>query len=209
MNWMDGTDLDMVARVRGGDRDAFRVLVDRHSRAVFRVAYRLTGHEQDAEDVVQNTFLKAYTQIGQFESRSSFATWLHRIAFNCAHDLLRQRPRAGTRKALDDDEDGGRFEIADTSPGADPGLQLEGRRLQARLRIALGTLTTQERAAFVMRHYEGLSIDEIGQALDLRTSAAKHSVFRAVRKLRMALASGERASADAEPGGAGQRCGLS
>lgn len=207
---MDGTDLDMVARVRGGDRDAFRVLVDRHSRAVFRVAYRLTGHEQDAEDVVQNTFLKAYTQIGQFESRSTFATWLHRIAFNCAHDLLRQRPKAGTRKHLDDDGDGARLEIADTSPVADPGLQLEGRRLQSRLRMAMGALTSQERAAFVMRHYEGLSIDEIGHALDLRASAAKHSVFRAVKKLRAALVSYERVPAPSgRPEAAQERCELS
>lgn len=184
---MDGTDLAMVARVRGGDQDAFRVLVERHSRAVFRVAYRLTGHEQDAEDVVQDTFLRAYRQIGQFESRSSFATWLYRIAFNCAHDLLRTRPRAGTRKSLDDDDEGARLEIADTSPAADPAKQLDRRRDESRLRAAMAELTSQERAAFVMRHFEGLSIEEIGSALDLRTSATKHSIFRAVRKLRLAL----------------------
>lgn len=186
---MDGTDLAMVARVRGGDQDAFRVLVDRHSRAVFRVAYRLTGHEQDAEDVVQDTFLRAYRQIKQFEARASFATWLYRIAFNCSHDLLRQRPRAGTRKSIDDDGEGTRMEIADPSPAVDPALQLEGRRLDGQLRTAIGELTSQERAAFVMRHYEGLSIEEIGRALDLRASAVKHSIFRAVRKLRIALRS--------------------
>jgi RNA polymerase sigma-70 factor (ECF subfamily) len=184
---MDGTDLAMVARVRGGDQEAFRVLVDRHSRAVFRLAYRLTGHEHDAEDVVQDTFLRAYRQIGQFESRASFATWLYRIAFNCAHDLLRQRPRAGTRKSLDDDGEGEAIQIADPSPAANPAQQLEGRRLSERLRAAMDELSGQERAAFVMRHYDGMSIEEIGQALDLKTSAAKHSVFRAVHKLRRAL----------------------
>jgi RNA polymerase sigma-70 factor, ECF subfamily len=183
---MEGSDLAMVARVRGGDQDAFRVLVDRHSRAVFGVAYRMTGHEQDAEDVVQETFLKAYRQIAQFESRASFSTWLYRIAVNCSHDLLRQRPRPGTRKSLDDEE-GARLDIADTSPAADPAQQLARSRTEARLRAAMADLTSQERAAFVLRHFEGLSIEEIGRALDLRASAAKHSVFRAVRKLRMAL----------------------
>lgn len=190
MECMDGTDLAMVARVRSGDQDAFRILVERHSRAVFRVAFRLTGHEQDAEDIVQETFLKAYRQIGQFESRSSFATWLYRIAFNCAHDLLRQRPRAGTRPSLDAEGVLDRLELADPSPLADPGRALERRQAGERVRAALDRLTGQERAAFVMRHFEGLSIDEIGAALDLGASAAKHSIFRAVRKLRLALQAG-------------------
>jgi RNA polymerase sigma-70 factor (ECF subfamily) len=184
---MDGTDLALVTRVRGGDQEAFGVLVERHSRAVFRVAYRLTGHEQDAEDVVQETFLRAYRQIGTFESRSSFATWLYRIAFNCAHDVLRQRPRAGTRTSLDDDGQGERLEVADLSPSADPARELARRRLGERVQAAMAGLTHLERAAFVMRHFEGLSIEEIGRALDLRSSATKHSIFRAVRKLRMAL----------------------
>ena len=184
---MDGTDLAMVARVRGGDQDAFRILVDRHSRAVFRVAYRLTGHEQDAEDVVQDTFIRAYRQMGQFESRATFATWLYRIAFNCAHDLLRKRPKAGTRKSLDDDREGVRLEIADTSPTANPAQRFAQRQIGERVRAAMVELSPQERAAFVMRHFEGLSIEEIGRALDLRASAAKHSIFRAVKKLRVAL----------------------
>lgn len=184
---MDGTDLAMVARVRGGDQDAFRVLVERHSRGVFRVAYRLTGHEQDAEDVVQDTFIRAYRQIGQFESRATFATWLYRIAFNCAHDVLRKRPCAGTRTSLDDDGERMRLELADASPGANPAQRLMQRRIGERVRAAMVDLTPRERAAFVMRHFEGLSIEEISRALDLRASAAKHSIFRAVKKLRVAL----------------------
>ena len=184
---MDGTDLAIVARVRGGDQDAFRILVERHSRAVFRVAYRLTGHEQDAEDVVQDTFVRAYRQIGQFESRSTFATWLYRIAFNCAHDMLRKRPTAGARISLDDDGEGKRMEMTDMSPVANPAQRLAQRQIGERVRAAMVELTPQERAAFVMRHFEGLSIDEIGRALGLRASAAKHSVFRAVKKLRVAL----------------------
>jgi len=184
---MEASDLAVVARVKAGDHDAFRHLVERHSRSVFRVAYRLTGQEQDAEDVVQETFLRAFREIRRFEARSSFATWLYRITVNCAHDLLRQRPRAGSRPSLDDPDSRVAADLADTSASADPLRELASRRIDARVRSAMGALSDQERSAFVMRHFEGLSIEEIGRVLDLKTSAAKHSVFRAVHKLRRAL----------------------
>ena len=184
---MEASDLAVVARVKAGDHDAFRHLVERHSRSVFRLAYRLTGHEQDAEDVVQETFLKAFRQIRRFEARSSFATWLYRIAVNCAHDLLRQRPRAGSRPSLDDPDLGVAAALADPSVAADPMRELASRRIDERVRSAMSALSDQERSAFVMRHFEGLSIEEIGRVLDLKSSAAKHSIFRAVHKLRRAL----------------------
>src|SRR5512142_252256 len=81
----------VLARARQGDEEAFRDLVERHSRSVFRLAYRMTGNEQDAEDVVQESFLKAYRQLGRFESRADFGTWIYRIAANCCVDLLRAR----------------------------------------------------------------------------------------------------------------------
>src|SRR4029079_10375460 len=83
----------VLAQARAGNREAFRTLVERHSRAVFRVAYRITGNEADAEDVVQDTFIRAYTELKKFEARSGFGTWLHRIAANCAIDVIRRRPR--------------------------------------------------------------------------------------------------------------------
>lgn len=184
---MDASDLAVVARVRAGDHDAFRFLVERHSRSVFRLAFRLTGREADAEDVVQETFLRAFRRIRRFESRSSFATWLYRIAVNCSHDLLRQRPRAGSRQSLDDPASAAAMELADTSTAADPLRELASRRIDERVRAAMRGLSDQERSAFVMRHFEGLSIDEIGGVLGLKTSAAKHSIFRAVQKLRRSL----------------------
>jgi len=184
---MDASDLAVVARVRAGDHDAFRFLVERHSRSVFRLAYRLTGHEQDAEDVVQETFLRAFRQIRRFESRSSFATWLYRITVNCSHDLLRQRPRADSRQSLNDPDGAAAMQLVDASAAADPLRRLASRRIGERVRAAMHGLSEQERSAFVMRHFEGLSIDEIGRVLDVKTSAAKHSVFRAVQKLRRSL----------------------
>jgi RNA polymerase sigma-70 factor (ECF subfamily) len=184
---MDASDLAVVARVRAGDHDAFRHLVERHSRSVFRLAYRLTGREEDADDIVQETFLKAFRQLARFESRSSFATWLYRITVNCSHDLMRQRPRAATRMSLDDPEQARSLQLADESAAADPMRELTRRQIDQRVRAAMSELSAQERSAFVMRHYEGLSIEEIGRVLDLRTSAAKHSIFRAVKKLRRLL----------------------
>ena len=184
---MEASDLAVVVRVKAGDHDAFRHLVERHSRSVFRLAYRLTGHEQDAEDVVQETFLKAFREIRRFEARSSFSTWLYRITVNCSHDLLRQRPRAGSRPSLDDPAVRVAAELADPSASANPLRELASRRIDERVRTAMNELSDQERSAFVMRHFDGLSIEEIGRVLDLKTSAAKHSIFRAVHKLRRAL----------------------
>src|SRR5260370_1246625 len=89
---MDATESAAVlARARQGDSEAFRVLIERHSRSVFRLAYRMTGNEQDAEDVVQESFLRAYRQLGRFESRANFGTWLYRITANCSVDLMRTK----------------------------------------------------------------------------------------------------------------------
>src|SRR5947199_6063130 len=88
---MELTDAGFVARARAGDTNAFRVLVERHSRALFRLAYRMTGNQEDAEDLVQETFLRAYKQIGKFDGRSAFTTWLYRICANCSLDLSRSR----------------------------------------------------------------------------------------------------------------------
>src|SRR5438128_10682346 len=96
---MDATEAAAVlARARQGDSDAFRTLVERHSRSVFRLAYRMTGNEQDAEDVVQETFLRAYKQLSHYESRSSFSTWLYRIASNYSLDLIRMRKRHADKR---------------------------------------------------------------------------------------------------------------
>jgi RNA polymerase sigma-70 factor (ECF subfamily) len=176
----------VLARARQGDADAFRLLVERHSHAVFRLAYRMTGNEQDAEDVVQESFLKAYRQLGRFEARANFGTWLYRIVANCAVDLMRVRQgrneqrRSETLDVLNTDNT--------PTDGQGPERLAESAEIGRRITAAMSGLTPLERAAFTLRHYEGRSIDEIARALDLGTSSAKHSVFRAVRKLRVALA---------------------
>lgn len=181
----EASSADAVARARAGDPEAFRTLVEQHSRAVFRVAYRITGRAEDAEDVVQETFLRAYRQLDRFESRSNFGTWLHRIAANCAVDLLRGRPR---REMTEENETLERLSGGDAD-GALPSPEraLLGRQIAERVRQALDRLTDMERAAFTLRHFEGQSIEEISRALGLRTNATKHSIFRAVKKMRQEL----------------------
>src|SRR5689334_17491375 len=101
---MELADPVLVAQARSGDADAFRALVDRHSRSLFRLAYRMTGNEQDAEDVVQETFLRAYRQLGKFDERASFGTWLYRIAVNCSLDFVRSKKRRSEQIAPADPE---------------------------------------------------------------------------------------------------------
>jgi RNA polymerase sigma-70 factor (ECF subfamily) len=184
---MPDTDAAAVARARGGDSEAFRLLVERHGRSVYKVAFRITGRAEDAEDVVQETFLKAYRQLDKFEERASFGTWLHRIAWNCSVDLLRARPQREQAEEAETLE-----HLSTAAPNGNPG-PLSPERLVAslqlgeRVKAAMSRLSALERAAFVMRHYEGRTIQEISRALDIRENAAKHSIFRAVRKMRTAL----------------------
>jgi RNA polymerase sigma-70 factor (ECF subfamily) len=186
MTQMDAIEAAAVlARARQGDSDAFRVLVERHSQAVFRLAYRMTGNEQDAEDVVQESFLRAYRQLGRFESRANFGTWLYRIVANCSVDLLR------SRQSRHDQSRGETLEVVDSTPRVDdhgPERLAESAEIGQRVEEAMRQLSPMERAAFTLRHYEGRSIQEISRMLGLGTSAAKHSVFRAVKKLRVSLA---------------------
>jgi RNA polymerase sigma-70 factor, ECF subfamily len=174
----------VLAQARAGNREAFRTLVERHSRAVFRVAYRLTGNRQDAEDVVQSTFLKAYTELPRFEARSGFATWLHRIAANCAVDLLRKRPR---RTVAQGDDDAAPIIDRMPSADADPERLAAGRELRRRLEEAMTELTPLERAAFTLRHLEQQPIEVIASTLGLNSAATRHGIFRAVAKMRRAL----------------------
>jgi RNA polymerase sigma-70 factor (ECF subfamily) len=188
---MPQTDAAAVALARDGDSEAFRALVDRHSRAVYRLAHRMTGNPQDAEDVVQETFLKAYRQLGRFESRANFGTWLHRIAVNCSIDVIRARKHQETaHDAADlDTLDGGPSARPANDAHVDPSPErlMLSTEVQEKVTSAMDGLTNMERAAFVLRHFEGQSIEDISRALNLKTNAAKHSIFRAVRKMRLAL----------------------
>ena len=187
---MDLSDGTFVTRARSGDSDAFRVLVERHSRSVFRLAFRMTGNEQDAEDVVQESMLRAYKQLGKFDERASFATWLYRIATNCSLDLVRARKRRAQHQgqAADGDQSEAENPVLNVpSPDPTPERAALSGEVRERLAAAMDELSSTERSAFVLRHFEGMCIEEVSRVLGCQAGAAKHSVFRAVQKLRRAL----------------------
>ncbi len=185
---MELTDRTFVARARAGDADAYRVLVERHGRALFRLAFRMTGNQQDAEDVVQESFLRAYRQLSKFDERASFGTWLYRIASNCSLDLVRSRKRRSEYQPLGDSLPEAEDRVL-ALPSTDPTPERAALSSEVRDRLAeaMNELSATERTAFVLRHFEGMRIEEVSRVLECQPGAAKHSVFRAVQKLRRAL----------------------
>ncbi|HET7434581.1 MAG TPA: RNA polymerase sigma factor [Thermoanaerobaculia bacterium] len=175
---MDPNDVELVQRVRSGDEDAFQQLVARHSRALFGIAWRITGNTADADDVVQEAFLRAYRRIETYDGRAGVATWLYRIAVNCSLDLIESRRRREAPLTAVDDLT--RF----SGEGASPERTAHAAEVQRAIDAALTQLSGNERTAFVLRHFEGVPLEEIGQILGTRLNATKNTIFRAVRKLR-------------------------
>lgn len=184
---MEWTDTAAAEEARKGNQHAFRILVERHSHSVFRLAFRMTGNEQDAEDVVQETFLRTYKQLHRFDGRAAFGTWLYRICANCALDLIRARKSRKEQQSSATGEDTLHWLDRLASPEPSPERLSESEQIAGLLEPALKRLTEMERTAFVLRHYEGCGIEEIARTLGVEGNAAKHSVFRAVQKLRRAL----------------------
>jgi len=184
---MEWTDSAAAEQARQGDQRAFGALVERHSRSVFRLAFRMTQNEQDAEDLVQETFLKAYKQLHRFDGRSAFGTWLYRIAANCSLDLIRARKNRKEQSAASTSPEKPDWLDRVAAPDPSPERLARSGQIASLLKPALEQLTDLERTAFVLRHYEGRGIADIAGVLGVEANAAKHSVFRAVQKLRRAL----------------------
>ena len=177
---MSQTEQKIVTKAIAGDRMAFRELVLEHSHAMFRLAWRLTCDKSAADDIVQEAFIKAWRKLADFKMQSSFQTWLHRITVNTAMDYLRKQSR---RKHFETKEP-----EWETAPQAvetlNAGEQID---LREQTEAAMMKLSEIERTALLLRHFEGHSIKEIAQILDLTTGACKQAVFRAVRKMRIEL----------------------
>ncbi len=177
---MSETDQTIVRQAASGDRVAFRQLVLEHSHAMFRLAWRLTGDEAAAEDIVQEAFIKAWRKLDEFRMESSFKSWLHRITVNTAMDYLRKRSR---RNQFEQEEPEWDVSIqASKVSSAEAQLDL---RLQTQ--AAMMDLSEVERSALMLKHFEGYSIEEISQMLEITTGACKQTIFRAVKKMRTAL----------------------
>ena len=184
---MEFNEHSAIRAVLSGDTEAYRALVVRHSQALYRVAFRITGNEADAEDVVQEAFLRGYRKLEGFESRANFGTWIYRIAVHCALDRIRhRRGDEASRIADTNDPELDQLQVADHA--ANPERLVLSGEISALQQAALSSLTATERTAFVLRHMEDCTTAEIGAALGIEPNAAKQAVFRAVQKLRRRLA---------------------
>ena len=175
-----------IEALRSGDRLEFARLVEAYSGQIYQLALKMLGQPQDAEDVLQNTFLKAFQHIQGFEGRSSLSTWLYRIASNEALMLIRRkRPETPLVDLTPDEEEGDSFAPVNLADWCclpeDELLTSEGR---LRLDQAIQRLPEKLRIVFLLRDIEGLSIDETGQALDLSETAVKTRLLRARLRLR-------------------------
>jgi RNA polymerase sigma-70 factor (ECF subfamily) len=190
----DLDDRHLVQEAQAGSRDAFEELVRRYDRDVLRLALNLMKRTEDARDVYQEAFLKVYRNLHRFRFECSFYTWLYRVVTNVCLDHLRRRQARPEDQAPElhpaKYEDGGTdfFERQrEYRPTLDPERHLVGKEIQARLAVAMERLSPRERIVFEMKHYQGLKLRAIGDALGTSEETVKNSLFRATRKLRSEL----------------------
>ena len=171
----DDSDVALVLQCQGGDRRAFEVLLARHQRQVFGVAYRVLNHREDASDVTQTAFLQAYEHLDQYDPGQRFSSWLYRIAVNAAVDLTRVRQRS---EPLVDDVESDR--------GGPDVLAVQGQS-DSVVQRALMTLKPEYRTVIVLKHLQDCSYEEIAQILDCAVKTVKSRLFTARQALRDVL----------------------
>lgn len=181
-------DRELVSAARRGDRNAFRTLFERYHRRAYALAFGVLRHQDDALDCVQDAFIKAHRYLDKFEGNSSFYTWLYRIVMNLAIDHLRKHRRIKPVE-LDETkvEDAGDESLLPRILGANPGRALMDKQIRARIDQALGELSENHRAVLVMRELEGLSYEEMAQAMDCSKGTIMSRLFHARRNMQKRL----------------------
>jgi RNA polymerase sigma-70 factor (ECF subfamily) len=186
-----GEEFSLIRDAQAGDRMAFEELVRRHDREVLRLAQSLMRSAEDARDVYQESFLRAYRNIGRFRFECSFYTWLYRIVTNVCLDVMRRR-----MARPEDQAPVGRYDAAEsdffdrqpqTSAHSSPEKNLLGNEIGEQIAAAMQHLSPRERMVFEMKHYHGLRLRAIGEMLGTTEETVKNSLFRATRKLRASL----------------------
>ena len=185
-------DDELIRAAQKGDRSAFDSLVRRYDRSVLRLALHMLGNEQDAQDVHQDAFIKAYRHLSNFRFECSFYTWLYRIVTNLCLDQLRRRKSRREDPSTVDDGSGESIDLlanlTDGRASANPARELERKGMNEAIQSALEELTPRERTVFELKHYQGLKLRTIGEMLSTTEETAKNTLFRATRKLRARLA---------------------
>ena len=181
---MEDLEQEAIRLVLAGDREEYRLLMERHLPHVVRMTLRVTGNLQDAEEAAQEAFLQAYRQLSGFREQAAFGTWVYRIAMNCALNLVKRRARKPEWNAESIDDGGHTVPVSHHPTPEAVLLDAEARRERER---AMDCLTPMERSAFVLRHLEEQPLEVVAKALGVSANSARQTVFRAVSKLRRQL----------------------
>lgn len=173
----------IVRKVLGGDANAFETLVLEYEKNVYNIALRMTGNSEDAADMTQEAFIKAYNSLQSFRGDSKFSVWLYRIVSNVCLDFLRSKNRRPTVSLSGEDDDGedAQLDVADESQS--PELLLDRKLTRDSVRRGLDSLPPDYRQILLLREIQGLSYDEIAQALSLEVGTVKSRIFRARKRL--------------------------
>jgi len=177
------SDRDLMRRLAAGDREALAPLMERHHRRLYRIALGYLRQPDDALDVVQETFVKAYTHAARWQSGTDVAPWLTRIAVNQAIDVYRRGRRRRRSEEPLEEAPGRGLAVDDPSPER----RVMGREIGERVGSALAGLPARQRAVFVLRHYEELSLEEIARTLGMSLGTVKSALHRALQRLRQRL----------------------
>jgi RNA polymerase sigma-70 factor (ECF subfamily) len=181
-------DVALAERLRSGDHDAFREIVEKHKKKVYCLALDIVGNHHDAEDVSQEVFLKVYRSFETFKKEAKLGSWIYRITYNAGIDCLRRKTSHFERmkgKAMEEKS------LPDFSNPRDVASQEEragdARLLQKRIDSALRNISDKERAVFVMRHYNDLKLGDIAEVMGVSVGSVKSYLFRALKKLQKEL----------------------
>lgn len=172
-------ELALIERVKGGETDAFEALVLDNQKKVYNLALKMTGNENDALDISQEAFIKAYTGLKNFRAESRFSVWLYRLTYNLSIDFIRknQRTQVSSLTYIDDNGDYADFEIPDIS--CEPESEIEKRELREAISKGIEELPDKHREILIMREITGMSYDDIALALGLSEGTVKSRISRA------------------------------
>ena len=190
---MAGSDADAIQAVLKGDVDRYAELVDRYQGRAIRLAFSFLGNAEEARDISQEAFVRAYRALGRFRGGAAFSTWLFRIVINACKDRVRARVRqpmvvASVGASGPDTQDAdGLFVVDVDDPAAGPSEQAANRELAQRISRAIEALPMKQRTAFLLHHVHGLALTEVGQVMSCRTGTVKSHVFRATARLQAEL----------------------
>lgn len=175
-------EIQLVKSARQGDEEAFRMLFEANRQKIFALAFKYTKNREDAEDILQETFIKAYHALDKFhwEENPSFSSWLYRIGINTSIDLIRKKKKM--KQANIDSDDIERISVDEKISGPEASLQIQA--VRERLDSALAKLTARQRMIFILRHYQQLSTQEIAEYMNCSQGSVKKQLFRALTTIK-------------------------